>query len=242
MRIPFISRLALLAFAALALPAFSRAQAPIAGDWQGTLSAGGMQLHLILHLAAAKDGSFSATLDSIDQGVNDIPVNSVTLEDSKLNLAVDAVHGSYEGTVNKDASEIDGTWSQGQPLELKFTRAPAHAAAPKPAAPKPAPPSEIDGTWQGTLDAGTAKLRILFKIVNTQDGLTAQMQSPDQTVLWIPATSVTRNASALTIALKGVGLTFDGKISADLSSIDGTLTQMGNVLPLVVKRAAEPAK
>jgi CubicO group peptidase (beta-lactamase class C family) len=38
------------------------------------------------------------------------------------------VHGTYEGTVNEDATEIDGTWSQGQPLELNFTRAPAPAA------------------------------------------------------------------------------------------------------------------
>jgi fermentation-respiration switch protein FrsA (DUF1100 family) len=232
----------------LALAPLSRAQAQIAGDWQGTLSAGGVQLRLVLHITAAKDGSLTATLDSLDQGANGIPVNAVTLKDSKLSLAVDAVHGSYEGTVNKDATEIDGTWSQLQPLPLNFTRAPAQAAAaPSPAAPKPAPPSDIDGTWQGTLDTGALKLRILFKIVNTQDGLTAQMQSPDQTPVWIPASSVTRNAGALTITLKGVGITFDGKISADLSSIDGTLTQMGGSLPLALKpvkdqAAAEPRR
>jgi hypothetical protein len=248
MNVHFISRLAFITFAGLALAPLSRAQAQIAGDWQGTLSAGGVQLRLVLHIAAAKDGSLTATLDSLDQGANGIPVNAVTLKDSKLSLAVDAVHGSYEGTVNKDATEIDGTWSQLQPLPLNFTRAPAQAAAaPSPAAPKPAPPSEIDGTWQGTLDTGALKLRILFKIVNTQDGLTAQMQSPDQTPVWIPASSVTRNAGALTITLKGVGITFDGKISADLSSIDGTLTQMGGSLPLALKpvkdqAAAEPRR
>jgi fermentation-respiration switch protein FrsA (DUF1100 family) len=248
MKIAFISRLALLVFVALALVPLSHAQAQIAGDWQGTLSAGGVQLHLVLHIASAKDGSLTATLDSPDQGVNGIPVNAVTLKDSKLSLTVDAVHGSYEGAVNKDATEIDGTWSQLQPLPLNFTRAPAQAAAaPSPAAPKPAPPSDIDGTWQGTLDTGTIKLRILFKIVNTQDGLTAQMQSPDQTSIWIPASSVSRNGSALTITLKGIGITFDGKISADLSSIDGTLTQMGGSLPLALKpvkdqAAAEPRR
>jgi hypothetical protein len=248
MNVHFISRLAFITFAGLALAPLSRAQAQIAGDWQGTLSAGGVQLRLVLHIAAAKDGSLTATLDSLDQGANGIPVNAVTLKDSKLSLAVDAVHGSYEGTVNKDATEIDGTWSQLQPLPLNFTRAPAQAAAaPSPAAPKPAPPSDIDGTWQGTLDTGALKLRILFKIVNTQDGLTAQMQSPDQTPVWIPASSVTRNAGALTITLKGVGITFDGKISADLSSIDGTLTQMGGSLPLALKpvkdqAAAEPRR
>ncbi|HEY1253485.1 MAG TPA: hypothetical protein VGF01_01750, partial [Terracidiphilus sp.] len=129
--------------------------------------------------------------------------------------------------------------TQGMPLELNFERAPAPAAA---IAPKPAAPSEIDGNWQGTLDAGPAKLRIVFKFINTQEGLTAQMQSPDQSPVWINASAVTRNGSALTITLKGIGITFDGKIGANLSSIDGSFSQMGNALPLSLKRVAEPGK
>jgi fermentation-respiration switch protein FrsA (DUF1100 family) len=222
--------------AALALSPLSRAQARIAGDWQGTLHAGGAELHLALHIAAAKDGTLSATLDSIDQGANGIPVTTVTLKDSKLSLTVDALHGNYEGTVNQDATEIHGTWTQGMPLELNFKRAPELTAAPKPAT-----PSEIDGTWQGTLDAGALKLRIVFKIVNTQEGLTAQMQSPDQSPAWIPASSVSRKGSALTIDLKGIGAEFEGKISADLSSIDGTFTQMDNPMPLGLKRVKDQA-
>src|ERR1017187_7478297 len=105
---------AILSLAALALSPLCRAQSQIAGDWQGTLNAGGVQLRLALHVAAAKDGSLTATLDSVDQGANGIPVTSVTLKDSKLSLTVDAVHGTYEGTINKDATEIDGTWSEGQ--------------------------------------------------------------------------------------------------------------------------------
>jgi CubicO group peptidase (beta-lactamase class C family) len=110
-----------LAFAAL-LPV-CRAQPQIAGDWQGTLSAGGAELHLLLHIAAAKDGSLSGTLDSVDQAANGIPITVITLKDSKLALTIDTVHGTYEGTVNGDATEIDGTWSQGQPIGLNFKRA-----------------------------------------------------------------------------------------------------------------------
>jgi CubicO group peptidase (beta-lactamase class C family) len=129
MKRTFMKNLALIALSALALSPLCRAQAQIAGDWQGTLITPGPQLHLVLHIAAAKDGSLTATLDSVDQGANGIPVTAVTLKDSKLSLTVDAVHGTYEGTVNKDATEIDGTWSQGQPLELNFKRAPAQPAA-----------------------------------------------------------------------------------------------------------------
>ncbi|MGA2084906.1 MAG: serine hydrolase [Terracidiphilus sp.] len=142
MKRTFMKNLALVALSALALSPLCGAQAQIAGDWQGTLITPGPQLHLVLHIAAAKDGSLTATLDSVDQGANGIPVTAVTLKDSKLSLTVDAVHGTYEGTVNKDATEIDGTWSQGQPFDLNFKRAPAQPAA---SAAAPAAKPSLDG-------------------------------------------------------------------------------------------------
>ncbi len=214
------------------------AQSQLAGDWKGTLQAAGAELRLALHIKADKDGALTATLDSIDQGAYGIPVSAISLKDAKLSLTVDAVHGTYEGTVNKDSTEIDGTWSQGTPLELNFKRATAAEVAPPPA-PKPAPPSDIDGTWTGILDAGSVKLRIMFKIVNTQDGLTAQMQSPDQSPAWIPTTSVKRNGASLTIEIKGIGAVFEGKIADGLASMDGTFTQMGQAFPLALQRLKE---
>ena len=229
-----IRHLALLAELTLMLAPACRAQAQLAGDWQGTLSAGSIQLRLILHVTAATDGSLTASLDSLDQSAYGIPVTTVTLKDSKFNFTVDAVHGIYEGTVNKNASEIDGTWSQGQPLELDLKRVPA---TPPPAAAKPAAPSDIDGNWTGMLNTGLTELHIIFKIINTQDGLTAQMQSPDQSPIWVGASSVTRVNGTLIITLKGIAATFEGSISGDLGSIDGSFTQ-GNVkLPLALKRA-----
>ena len=230
-----IRSLTLMALAALS--PLCHAQAQIAGDWLGTLSAGGAQLRLVLHITAAKDGSLTATLDSVDQGANGIPVSSIDLRETQLTLGVPAVGGTYTGTVNKDATEIDGTWSQGKPLELNFKRASAQAAV----APKPAPPSEIDGTWLGTLDVGALKLRILFKIANTQDGLTAALQSPDQSPGWISATSVKRSGNVLMITIDAIQATFEGKIAADLNSIDGTFKQMGNPLPLALKRVKDQA-
>lgn len=232
-----IRNVVMLAGAAALLAPAGRAQAQLAGDWQGTLSAGSVQLRLVLHLTAAKDGSLAATLDSVDQAVYGIPVTSVTLKDSKFSMVVDAVRGTYDGTVNKDASEIDGTWSQGQPVDLNFHR--SATPLPPPAPPKPAAPTDIDGTWTGTLNTGATELHVIFKIVNTQAGLTAQMQSPDQSPVWIPATSVTRVGATLIINLQGWGITFEGEIGGDSGSIDGSFAQ-GNVkLPLVLKRLKE---
>src|SRR6476659_10326328 len=94
----------------------------IAGDWNGTLNTGMGELRLVLHLTKNADGSFKATLDSVDQGANGIPVSSATLKDSQLSLKVDAVNGTYEGKLNADASEIVGIWPQGAPLQLNFHR------------------------------------------------------------------------------------------------------------------------
>jgi pimeloyl-ACP methyl ester carboxylesterase len=228
-----ISKLALLILLALAVSPFLSAQSQIAGDWQGTLNAGGTQLRLVLHIVATKDGALTATLDSVDQRVNGIAVTAITLKDSRLSLAINAVHGSYDGTLNKDATEIDGTWSQGQPLALNFKRGTVKTEA------KPAAPTDIDGTWLGSLDAGAMKLRLVLEITNTADGLTAKLQSPDQATAWIPADSVVRSNGTLTVGMKLIGATFEGKIAADLGSIEGTFTQGGNPMPLTVKRVKD---
>jgi len=211
----------------------------IAGDWQGTLKPlPGMELRLVLHITQGGDGSLKATLDSVDQAVNGIPVTTITLKDSKLNLTVESVHGTYEGTVDADATEITGTWSQGQPLPLDFKR----TTTPIKTEHKPAKPSDIDGTWMGTLDTGAKKLRLVFHITNTEDGLVAKMDSPDQKVEGVPVTAVTRAGSSLKLELKQIGGAFEGKISTDLATIEGTWTQVGGTLPLVLKRVKDTAE
>lgn len=228
-----IGVMAVISFASL----FVQAQ-DIAGDWLGTLSTAGAELRLVLHITKNPDGSIKATLDSVDQGANGIPVKSVTLNQSKLSLDVAAVHGSYEGTVNKDATQIDGTWTQGQTLLLTFKRASIVSKAEH----KEHKPSDIEGAWKGTLDTGAVQLRVVFHITNTDDGLTATLDSPDQGMKGLPTTSVTRNGSSLKIEVKSIAGAFEGKISSDLSQIDGTWSQGGGSLPLTLKRVRDEAE
>jgi hypothetical protein len=212
------------------LAAASLSAQDIAGDWQGTLSANGAELRLVLHVIKSDSGALKATLDSVDQNANGIPVSSISLKDFKLSLDVVAVHGTYEGKVAADGKTISGTWSQGQPLPLEFKR-----AVPGKTEHKAVAPSDIDGAWMGSLDTGAIKLRIVFHIVNTEDGLTATMDSPDQGVKGLPVTSVARDGAALKMEAKQLGGVFEGKIAADRSSIEGTWTQSGANLPLVLK-------
>jgi uncharacterized protein len=200
----------------------------LTGDWQGTLSAGGANLRLVLHVTKAADGSLKANLDSVDQGVN-IPVNSVTFKDSKLSLSLEMIHGSYEGKVSTDGNIISGAWTQGQTFPLDFKR------------PATAKPSDIDGTWMGTLDTGTIKLRVVFHILNSANGLTATMDSPDQGMKSLLASAVKRDGASLRIEADKLDGVYEGTIAADKSSIDGKWTQKGNTFPLVLKPVKDEA-
>jgi hypothetical protein len=186
MKHSMLSKLAFIALSTLVLSTACNAQSSLAGDWQGVLNAGGAQFRIAWHVTAAKDGSLTSTLDNIDQGIFGIKVKSLTLDGSHLTLTVDDeievsgqsinVKGVFDGTIDKDVTELKGTWTQTEPeqapAELDLKHTPAQAAA------KPAVPSDIDGIWLGTLDAGATNLRLVLKIANGPDGLTASLQSP----------------------------------------------------------------
>lgn len=93
------------------------------GRWQGTLEGSGLAFRLILKVTKAPDGTFTARLDSPDQGVSDLPINTITLKESALRFELKQISASYTGTLNKDGSEIAGEWQQGgAALPLTFKR------------------------------------------------------------------------------------------------------------------------
>ncbi len=220
----------LLLVSLMALPAMTQPTAgndgkpasTIVGDWQGTLHAAAQQLHLVLHVSESPEGALKAILDSVDQNANAIAIDKISFQDGKLSFTSTAVHGSYEGKLNAASSEIAGTWTQGQPLPLNFERA-VHA-------------SDIDGRWLGTLQAGGAKLRILFQITNTSGGLHGTLTSLDQGGGAIPIDSIVRDGLKLTMEVKIVHGGFSGTLNKELSKIDGTWTQNGGSLPLVLEK------
>jgi len=103
--------------------------------------------------------------------------------------------------------------------------------------PKATSPSEIDGTWAGTLDVGGNTLRLVFHITNTEKGLVATMDSPDQNAKGIPVATVTRQGASVKLELKQINGGFDGKLNQDLTVMDGNWSQGGASYPLLLKRA-----
>jgi len=94
----------------------------VVGTWQGTLKVGAVELRLAFKIKKKADDSLTATLDSIDQGAKDIPVDTVTWKDPDLKMELKKIGGAFEGKANKDYSQIEGKWTQSGgtwPLTIK---------------------------------------------------------------------------------------------------------------------------
>jgi len=98
--------------------------ASIEGVWQGTIVLPTAKLRLVLKVRRdAASGALGGTLDSIDQGARDLPIDVLTFQDGKLHLEMKAIGAHYEAELSVTGNELSGNWSQGPgSLPLSFKR------------------------------------------------------------------------------------------------------------------------
>jgi uncharacterized protein len=205
------------------------------GAWAGSLQAGEAELHLVLHISKADDGSLKAALDSLDQGVYGIEVSSFTRTEFALKFEVASVNASYVGKVSADRHTIDGTWSQGAAsLPLIFHRqAPGTIATKRPDA-----IAAVEGVWQGALETNGMRFRLQLHISHdTQGQLVAGMDSIDQGINGFPATNVTQKDSTVRFDLPAIGAAYDGTLNAAKNTISGHWQQGDAFSVLTFKRS-----
>ena len=118
------------------------AQAPakgLEGSWQGLLDAGATKLRIALTVTRSEAGMYTGKFESLDQGAT-IPIDTVTLKDDDVHFEVKAAGIVYDGTLNKERTEIAGTFMQGgQTIPLTFKRSEQATAATPTPTPKPKP-------------------------------------------------------------------------------------------------------
>jgi len=169
-----------------------------------------------------------------------IPLSDIALTDGKWTFHIKAGTGdpSFSGTLSADGQTLTGTFGQGGitfPFTLKRTGDPrADLAKTSPAVAK-----EFVGTWEGTLNAAAQPFRLVLKISNEADGAKAVFTSLDQGNSQIPVGSIEQKDSKLTLHVTMIGGDFQGEINKDGTELNGTWTQMGASLPLVLKKSAE---
>jgi hypothetical protein len=101
---------------------------------------------------------------------------------------------------------------------------------------------KIEGAWQGTLQAGPMSLRLKFRFgANAGGALRAEMDSVDQGVTALAASSASFDAPTVKVNFNQIGGSFQGDLSADKSQLAGSWTQGGQTFPLKLERAKPEA-
>ncbi|MGE0445726.1 MAG: TIGR03435 family protein [Vicinamibacterales bacterium] len=95
---------------------------------------------------------------------------------------------------------------------------------------------DLSGQWQGTLQAGGRPLRLVFRVTNGDNGPTAVMLSIDQGSQPVAA-AVSVDGTLVRFSIAAIAGGFEGRLSADGSTLNGTWGQGGGSLPLTLERA-----
>jgi len=234
----------LLIAALLLLPALSlRAQtaADPSGHWEGTVQVPEMELKIAIDLAKNSKGEFAGTFSNLTQGDKGLPLSTVAVEGRSVRfvLKVGKEVSTFVGLLSDDGKSMAGEASQGgksAPFSLTRTGKARIAPAPK----SPLIGKELEGTWNGTLETGEGKMRLILKMANQADGTaTGTIVSPDGTGVEIPI-AMTQKDSSVTIEVPSVGVSYAGVLNPAGTELVGKWTQRSTLLRLTFRRAVAP--
>lgn len=118
----------------------SSAARRLVGDWNGSLAVGGQRIRIIFHFLERPGGKLVVAMDSPDQGMQGLAMDSVFLRRDTVRLVTNRIGGSYRGVLAADGTRIKGTWTQGgfsMPLDLGRGQAPERRRPQDPVKPYP---------------------------------------------------------------------------------------------------------
>jgi dipeptidyl aminopeptidase/acylaminoacyl peptidase len=103
------------------------------------------------------------------------------------------------------------------------------------------PAKGFEGSWQGTLEAGATKLRLVVTVTKSDAGAySAKLDSLDQGAT-IPIDTITVNIDAVRLEIKSAAIVFEGVLNKERTELTGKYTQGGEQVPLTFKRSEQAA-
>lgn len=96
-----------------------------------------------------------------------------------------------------------------------------------------------ESDWEGIIDAGSLKLKLILHVIKKDGVLSATLDSPAQgsSGLLIDKLEIVENS--VRFLMTSLGASYEGVFSKDGSQIEGEFKQMGQALPLTFKRMAK---
>jgi hypothetical protein len=211
---------------------------PLLGSWVGTVKPEpNVALTVVIHFQTSKVGAFTGLLDIPDQGAKDLPLTDIALENGRVTFKIPVAKGDFSGKLS--ATGITGSVKQaGQDKEIQLDLVKGTYAPPAPVVKiPPEAVKQLLGRWTGQV----ANIPMVIRFEQNAAGkIVVLMDSPTQNAKDIPVSSTTFADGKLSLKVARVLGEYVGTLNGN--KIDGTWTQGGNKLPLVLTKESAPAK
>jgi hypothetical protein len=207
------------------------------GRWEGAITGDRHEVKIQVDLFQDAKGAWKGAITLPGQNVNGFPLSEITVSNGDVRFVMQGAPGRpvFGGKLAPDGKSITGRYMEaGKPASFHLTRT-GDAKLEKAGKSTPVA-KELEGAWEGTLDTGGAKLRLVLKLANGPDGATGTLTSVDQGGAVIPIATITQEGSSLQLELPSIGGSYAGEIGKD--GITGKWKQGMGELPLTFTRAA----
>ena len=168
----------------------------------------------------AQAGSFNSIIQTRQEEINNFKVVLITCRFERRTMDIKLVFDSW--------SQVAGLFF----VPVKTVAAAAQGMA----------DADVAGDWLGVLQMGATRLRLIFHINKVADGLSATMDSPDEKLSELPLSHVQVSGSAITIEAKNLNAIYEGMVSGNSQTVQGTWKQGIMESPLVLKRVKDKAE
>jgi hypothetical protein len=92
------------------IPASPAVSKDLEGDWEGSLRTPNRAFRVIFHFKNQPDKTVAATIDTPETNAIGLPLNDVKQSGQKVEVAIKVANSSFQGTLNKESTELTGEW------------------------------------------------------------------------------------------------------------------------------------
>ncbi len=215
--------------AAMLWPSGVRGQSSdLVGTWEGSIRGPGSVQAVSVTIRIDGEGAFTGTADIPGQGAQLRPLINIDVRDQYVSFQVAGVSGNplFDGAVSVDGRSYTGSFTQaGETFPFALAkRAEAMEGSSSDTA-------RFRGVWDGTLDAGSLKLRFLLTVSESTDGVTMTMETGAQDVRDLVVTLMIQG-DEVRLNVPALGAVYVGTLDEGGETISGTWRQADARLPL----------